>query len=233
MNIVKRLTLRHMGVNKGRTVVTVCGIAVSVAMITAVFVSLSSFLNLYVNLDMDDSGRYNADCENVTEKQISDLKNDERVGAVGAQYLPVDNEYFVKSGSNMKSMKIGDSEYMNMFITCNYDGEIPKNDGEIAVEEKFIKQNKPDWNIGRIVTFDIEKEAKQSGNDESKSETQSEKVKTVTGKITAILHDNSATDFAAVVMHRSAPEKGETVNSYFTLKNVDFRFRSIKELVVE
>ena len=47
MNIVNKLTTRHIQQNKGRTVVTTLGICVSVAMITAVFVAMASFLNLF------------------------------------------------------------------------------------------------------------------------------------------------------------------------------------------
>lgn len=46
MNIVRTLTLRHLKENKGRTVVTILGIIVAVAMITAVFVGMSSLLNV-------------------------------------------------------------------------------------------------------------------------------------------------------------------------------------------
>ena len=45
MNIVNKLTLSHLKANKSRSVVTVLGITVSVAMITAVFVAIASFVN--------------------------------------------------------------------------------------------------------------------------------------------------------------------------------------------
>ena len=55
MNIVNKLTLRHLKENKGRTLVTTFGIIVSVAMITAVFVAMASFLtsNLWLNFFKD------------------------------------------------------------------------------------------------------------------------------------------------------------------------------------
>lgn len=46
MNIVNKLTLRHMKTNRGRTIVTTLGIAAAVALITAIFVSLASFLDM-------------------------------------------------------------------------------------------------------------------------------------------------------------------------------------------
>lgn len=229
MNIVKRLTLRHMGVNKGRTVVTVCGIAVSVAMITAVFVSIASFLNLYVKLDLFTSGKNNAECASVTQEQLSSLKNDERIETLGIEYrlsntADGNDVYYLKSDSDDSDsewVRFVDSGFMDMFITSGYEGELPKNDGEIAVEQSYIKQNHPDWCIGKIVTLDIEKDI--SAHDEDNSENEYVKAATVSGKITAILHNNPPTMPATILMHRSAPEKGEVMNVTFTLKNPDFR----------
>ena len=48
MNIVNKLTLRHLKENKGRTLVTTFGIIVSVAMITAVFVAMASCLQMFL-----------------------------------------------------------------------------------------------------------------------------------------------------------------------------------------
>lgn len=45
MNIVQKLTTAHLKANVRRTVTTVLGIVISVAMITAVFVSVSSLFN--------------------------------------------------------------------------------------------------------------------------------------------------------------------------------------------
>ena len=52
MNIVNKLTLRHLKENKGRTVITALGVIISVAMITAVFVAIASFLNLFADISV-------------------------------------------------------------------------------------------------------------------------------------------------------------------------------------
>lgn len=224
MNIVKRLTLRHMGVNKGRTVVTVCGIAVSVAMITAVFVSIASFLNMFVTLDTDIDGKYNAACYNITENQLESLKKDEQIDTLGVQYHPNEGEtYFTKSGDYEDRIRLGDSGYQKMFITTEYDGELPKNENEIAVEQSFIKDNNLDWNIGKIVTFDILKLKGRPYEDNPDIPDEFIKIKTVSRKITAILHDNLPTQSAVILMYQTAPEEDENIDATFTLKNADFR----------
>ena len=47
MNIITKLTLRHLIQNKKRTVVTILGIAISTALITGMVLGVYSFICLY------------------------------------------------------------------------------------------------------------------------------------------------------------------------------------------
>lgn len=46
MKIINKLTWRHLWVNRRRTVITLFGIIISVAMVTAVFTSVGSLMRL-------------------------------------------------------------------------------------------------------------------------------------------------------------------------------------------
>lgn len=81
MNIVRTLTLRHLKENKGRTVVTILGIIVAVAMITAVFVGMSSLLNVTGQAMRNDTGNYEFQAY-VNDSSIEKLKKDSRVKTV-------------------------------------------------------------------------------------------------------------------------------------------------------
>ena len=84
MNIVNKLTLRHLKENKGRTVITTLGICVSVAMITAVFVAAASFLNLFAEIDFLATGHRHAIFE-ANSSQLQQLKDDDRIERVGVR----------------------------------------------------------------------------------------------------------------------------------------------------
>ena len=56
MNVIQKLTLRHMLLNKRRTLVTVLGIVISVAMLTAVSTFTGSFMDL-ARRDTLETGR--------------------------------------------------------------------------------------------------------------------------------------------------------------------------------
>ena len=83
MNIVNKLTLRHLKENKGRTLVTTFGIIVSVAMITAVFVAMASFLQLFADVSVVSDGNYAAELYDVKLSSLSELYKDERIETVG------------------------------------------------------------------------------------------------------------------------------------------------------
>lgn len=84
MNIVNKLTLRHMKTNRGRTIVTTLGIAAAVALITAIFVSLASFLDMTGEICLYSSGNRQSVSGDVSPKQLDELRKDDRVSMAGA-----------------------------------------------------------------------------------------------------------------------------------------------------
>lgn len=74
MNIVNKLTLRHMKTNRGRTIVTTLGIAAAVALITAIFVSLASFLDMTGEICLYSYGNRQSVSGDVSSKQLDEFK---------------------------------------------------------------------------------------------------------------------------------------------------------------
>ncbi len=153
MNIVNKLTLRHLKENKGRTVVTTLGICVSVAMITAVFVAVSSFMNLFGNVCLLMDGHYQATMI-VDSHQLNEIKNDERVSRVGIYDTSTGNSFSLNSHptrQNTGDYFVGDKTCIEQMVTGTYDGTLPIKDNEIAVEQVFIDKNNLNWKIGDTV----------------------------------------------------------------------------------
>ena len=61
MNIVSRVTWRYMKKNKKRTLVTIFGVIISVAMVTAVLISISSFMELFRREEITNYGSWMAE----------------------------------------------------------------------------------------------------------------------------------------------------------------------------
>ena len=56
MNVMQRFTLRSLRRNKKRTAVTIIGVIISAAMITAVATLMASFLDLFARAEIADRG---------------------------------------------------------------------------------------------------------------------------------------------------------------------------------
>ena len=70
MNIINKMTLRHLRENKRRSLVTIIGVIISVAMITAVTTLGSSFLDLMIRQDIADNGEWHVQYINTNEEQV-------------------------------------------------------------------------------------------------------------------------------------------------------------------
>lgn len=252
MSIVNKLTFRHLKENKGRTVVTTLGICVSVAMITAVFVAVASFMNLFGEISLLNGGHWHIQMT-VNQQQLEKLENDNRFAEIGIRQEQGSNSFQLSERASDRlgtgTVYTGDKTNLEQMITGEYEGVIPRNGDEIAVEQNLIDKNNLDWQIGDTVTiplgnryaYDSEtgEEIYADGadygvyGDEKFSQTQ-----TAEFKITAILHDNPATYSMYDIVRGFDSDKlylseGETITAYAELKEVNYKSLDVLNDIVK
>lgn len=240
MNIVNKLTLRHLKENKGRTLVTTFGIIVSVAMITAVFVAMASFLQLFADVSVVSDGNYAAQLSDVKLSSLDELYKDERIETVGL----CDENYKQFKIDNGKSDRLAtgsigacDDGYFKMFIQADYDGTLPKTSDEIAVQSDFIEKNELDWQVGDIVSIPCGIRAMRDKDGEfdvtgaySKGEKfVRQEVKQY--RITAILHQNNPTSEFAFLTYSDDLKANPTVA--FQLKTLNSKSLDVVNDIID
>ena len=232
MNIVNKLTIRHLKENKGRTVVTTLGICVSVAMITAVFVAMASFLNLFGEIGLITSGKWDTEFNYLTQKQVQQIEKDSRISKTGLEYSDENMSFKLKNATSYKKgvgdILVGDKAFFEMMLTGDCDGKVPTNDNEVAVEEDFLVQNgMKSAKVGDQITFtqgqrQLPDESYVTGGtyDENEKFVPSGKEKEYT--ITCILHNNPATRYKGIWRGISEAErKTDRVCATVTLAKQD------------
>ena len=233
MNIVNKLTTRHIQQNKGRTVVTTLGICVSVAMITAVFVAMASFLNLFGEIGLISSGKWDAEFDCLNQTQINQIKNDDRISNVGLGYSDDYMSFKLKSASDYEKstgeILVGNKKYFEMMATGDFDGKLPENENEVAVEENLLAANgMKNAKVGDKITFAQGMRQLADGGiatdgyrDENEKFVTSKDYKEYT--ITAILHNNPATRYKKIWRGMSEAESKSDKNIFalFTLAKQD------------
>lgn len=240
MNIVNKLTLRHLKENKGRTLVTTFGIIVSVAMITAVFVAMASFLQLFADVSVVSDGNYAAQLSDVKLSSLDELYKDERIETVGL----CDENYKQFKIDNGKSDRLAtgsigacDDGYFKMFIQADYDGTLPKTSDEIAVQSDFIEKNELDWQIGDIVSIpcgtrimrDKDGEFDVTGAYSKGEKFVRQEVKQY--RITAILHQNNPTSEFAFLTYSDDLKANPTVA--FQLKTLNSKSLDVVNDIID
>lgn len=228
MNIANKLTYRHLKENKGRTVVTTLGICVSVAMITAVFVAMASFLNLFGEIGKISSGNWDAYYYHLSQSQIEQVEKDSRISKVGLKYGGENKSFQIKNPTSYKrgtaEMIIGDKSYFEMVLTGNFDGKVPANENEVAVEKDFLDKNgMKDAKVGDKIVLTQGQRQLDDGSYVTGSNFNKDEKFVPSGDekeytITAILHTNPATRYSSVWRGISEDEiKSDDICAYITL----------------
>lgn len=163
MNMINTLTLRHLKANKGRTVITILGITVAVAMITGLFLCMASFLNFFAEISYIDNGRYHGYYMNVPQKTSKQLEQDDRLDEVGIEQDSTSEDavtsYQISSDAS-EIYRYGELKYLNkqafkMRIMQKYEGTLPQKKNEIAISKKLLERNKLSYHVGDSITLSL------------------------------------------------------------------------------
>lgn len=205
MNIVAKLTLRHLLGNKKRSIVTILGIAMSTALISAILLGVFSFFKFFGYIAIQTSGNAHAQFDKVTKQQYQDLENDRDIEMVGLSELEEKESGVRLLNDKEDRLRVGniahgDMTYLDMKVISDYEGKLPVNSSEIAIEEQFLKDNDLDIKVGdtlyfeqgyRYIDDELEGFMYLAGN--YRSDEKFEAVSTECCTVTAILHGNRAT----------------------------------------
>lgn len=233
--------------NKSRTIVTIMGIVISVAMITAVFTTIASFFDFFGKLGYISDGNCEVIYRLISQNTIEELKADERIERVG---VILEDEttsgYTLLEGTTMRAkrgtMFTGDIVNLEQMVSCVYEGNLPTNGNEIAVEQSLLDANKLDLSIGDTVSMEVGQrtwingEGKEEGYHGSyQSEEMFYPCGEKTYTITAILHGNTATANFKILRGADAQDikdaKEGLLSASVSLKKVNFKsYNEIKDI---
>lgn len=197
-------------------------------MITAVFVAMASFLNLFGEIGKISSGNWDACYYHLSQSQIEQVEKDGRISKVGLKYGSENMSFQIKNPTSYKrgtaEMIIGDKSYFEMVLTGNFDGKVPANENEVAVEKDFLDKNgMKDAKVGDKIVLTQGQRQLDDGSYVTGSNFNKDEKFVPSGDekeytITAILHTNPATKYSSVWRGISKDEiKSGDICAYITL----------------
>lgn len=157
MNIVKKLVVKNLKLNKKRTIVSVIGIILAVALLTALFTLASSFRTSIIKREESKYGDYHEVFFDVPVSEAEKLRENRLVEKVYVQnnigYALLETSK--NEGKPYAYIKTVGSDMMEAFPFELYEGRMPKNSSELLISRHVNTNGRANLNIGDTITLNI------------------------------------------------------------------------------
>ena len=160
MNILNKISIRNLKLNKKRTISTIIGIILSTALICAVATMATSFQHTLMQNAINETGYYHLKLYNVTDENIKTLKNNRNIK----------NIFTIKEVGygKLENGKNEDKPYLKLYSMDNkifnelkfnlIEGRFPTNNNEIIISNHIATNGKVNYKIGDKIKLDIDEQ---------------------------------------------------------------------------
>ena len=159
MNILKRLTIKNLKLNKTRTIATILGIVLSVALITAVTTMYTSAMESLIRTEKENDGNIHLAIYGLSKDKLADLKNNRNIDHI---YLTKKFGYAKLDESKNDSkpyafiMGMTNDSIKNLGINIK-EGRLPENENEIVIPSHLRTNGRIEKHVGDTITLDVGK----------------------------------------------------------------------------
>ena len=157
MNILNKLTIKNLKLNKKRSLGTIIGIILSVALICAVSNMVSSFRETLIQNAINESGYWHIRLYNVSNDKLKRLKLNKDIDNIYtifedgyAKLDTIKNEY----KPYLKFYGMNKEAFNNLEFKL-IKGRFPKNNNEIIISEHLNKNGKANLKIDDEITVNV------------------------------------------------------------------------------
>ena len=157
MNIFQKFTLRSLKQNRTRTMVTIVGIILSVAMITAVTTTVSSLQQFMLEETILDTGSWHVLTEDINAAESEKIQNREEV----ENYAVLKNIGYAKldKSRNKEKPYLYIAAYAGNFeeqlsVTA-LEGRLPQNSSEIALPTSLASNGGVRYKLGETLSLSV------------------------------------------------------------------------------
>ena len=153
MNVLNKLVTKSLKLNTKRTIGTIIGIILSVALICAVSSMVSSFRQTLVENAINESGYYHIELLNINDNDINklklnkDIKDINLVYKLGYSSIEIDSTFPYIEIASMDKDTVSNLSYEVI------EGRYPENDNEIVISNKIKLKGK--YKVGDVINLNV------------------------------------------------------------------------------
>lgn len=156
MNLLNKLTIKNLKLNKKRTIVTIIGIILSVALITAVASIYSSGIKSLINFETQEKGNFHVAFYDVAFEDLDEFENNRAIEKLNFTknigYAKIDSQNEYKPYAYIKAFTADSLKNLSVKLTS---GRLPKNDKEIVIPTHLKTNGRLDLSVGDEISLDV------------------------------------------------------------------------------
>lgn len=157
MNILKKLTSKNLKLNRKRSVVTVIGIILSVALIAALSTLAVSFWQSFIVAEKNMDGDFHVVLMNPDKDIIDRAKNNAKVE--DSFFVSLEGIGYLEGSKNTSKPYIqvmsGDKKSLEGVYFNLVEGRYPENENEIVMSRHMGTNGRVKYNVGDTVTLEL------------------------------------------------------------------------------
>ena len=156
MSLLNLLTKKNLKLNKRRTIVTIIGITLSVALIMAVSTMYNSMIASMIKYEKREVGNFHVEFKNVPASEVNNIKSNRKVSDVfiveNVGYASINSLNESKPYASVK--KFTKESLKNLSVNL-IEGRMPINDSEVLIPSHLKTNGRVDYKVGDTITLDI------------------------------------------------------------------------------
>lgn len=157
MKVLTKITIKNLKLNKKRTIGTLVGIILSVALICAVAGMATSLRQSLIQTASSNTGYWHLKLSNINKEDIEKFKNNRDIKDLNI-INDVGYAKLAKSANENRPYihlySLDEKSFNNMELEL-VEGTYPQNSNEIAISKSIIDDAQVDLKIGDTITFNI------------------------------------------------------------------------------
>ena len=166
MNLLNKLTIKNLVLNKKRTIVTVIGIMLSVSLITAVSTMYNSAIKSLINFEIREKGDFHVAYYNVSKEEIDTFRNNRSIEELNLVenigYAKIDSKNEYKPYAYIKAFTKSSLENLSIKLV---EGRLPESGNEILIPTHLKTNGRLTLNVGDVITLDVGRRVDNEGNE--------------------------------------------------------------------
>ena len=226
VDVLKKITIKNLKLNKKRTIVTIIGIVLATSLITAITTMLASFQTSTLTYTKEHFGDYHLVVANVPKDDLSRIQN---LDNIESSFITQNAGYGIYNDEQhsfpVQVLNFSDEALQKLGIEL-VEGWLPENENEIVISSQLVENENFDFTIGSRISLPM-----QGDENETKDYSLVGIVNITNQQIEPMTSANATNKYYTFISHIDNNNLSGNYNIYLRFSNLSTRIDTLVNIL--